>query len=113
MFIRISLPNPEVVSIGIYSNETRELIQPCMDNSYDSCYVPAEKLKPDSAYAILVMSEVNIERYVLYTHWGDVEHLKGDQEIKFMFQKDNTTQLFHYEINKDQEFEELRIILKP
>lgn len=58
-----------------------------MDNSYDSCYLSAEKLKPNTTYVILVMSDVSIDRYVLYTHWGDVEHLKGDQEIKFMFQK--------------------------
>lgn len=40
LFIRISTFETNMVAIGFYLNETGALIHSCMDNSFDTCYVP-------------------------------------------------------------------------
>lgn len=58
--------------------------------------MPSKSLKENSLYVILIVADDNI-KYNLYTYWGDLEHLKPNQEIKFMFDNLNPTQLFHLE----------------
>ena len=64
-----------------------------MENTYDTCYIPANQLTPNKEYVILVMSNTALT-YNLYTFWGDLEHLKPDQEVRFMFNSQDQTQLF-------------------
>ena len=52
-------------------------------------------------------------KYNIYTYWGDLEHLKPDQEIKFMFDDRDRTQLFHLDLENAGEFSQIRITLRP
>jgi hypothetical protein len=82
------------MSIGMYENATQRLVYACEDTTLDSCYVPASFLKKDTVYAVLIVSNDNME-YNFYSYWGDLEHIKPNQQVKFMFDKLNPTQLFH------------------
>lgn len=52
-------------------------------------------------------------KYLLYVYWGEIEHLNPDQEIKFTFEQKNPTQIFHFELGQIQDFEQIRLVLKP
>lgn len=56
LFIRLSTLDSNKAAIGLYENLNGSLIFSCMDNAYDTCYIPAKILKPDTLYTILVMS---------------------------------------------------------
>jgi hypothetical protein len=59
------------MAIGIYSNETRQIIYACEDNLFDSCYVSTSLLKPNNIYVILIVADDNL-KYNLFTYWGDL-----------------------------------------
>lgn len=99
LFIRLSTFDTNRAAIGLYWNMTGSLLYSCMDNSFDTCYIPTSLLAPGREYVILVMSSTPIS-YNLYTYWGDLEHLKPDQEIKFMFDDKDKTQLFHLDLEE-------------
>ena len=42
LFIALNSEDAAPVSIGLYSNSTRDLVHACSINSLDSCYVPRE-----------------------------------------------------------------------
>lgn len=56
LFIRLSTMESNKAAIGLYDNINGNLIFSCMDNAYDTCYIPAKILSPDTIYKILVMS---------------------------------------------------------
>jgi hypothetical protein len=87
-------------------------VHSCLDTVFDSCYVPSSKLKPDNTYAILIIAKESTQ-YILHTYWADLEHIKPNQQVKFMFEKQNSAQLFHLEFDGHTAFEQIRIILKP
>ena len=112
LFIALNSEDAVPVSIGLYSNSTRNLVHACMENSLDSCYVPREELKENEIYVIMVASRVPI-KYLLYAYWGQIEHLNPEQEIKFSFVKANPTQIFLFELGSIKDFEQIRLVLKP
>lgn len=83
-----------------------------MNNVYDTCYIKNALLQENTGYVILVMSNVVVS-YNLYTYWGDLQHLVPNKEIKFMFDKEDKTQLFHIQIGNKTNFSQLRIMLQP
>jgi len=64
--------------MGIYSNETRELIHACQHSVDDSCFVPTRLLKENSIYVVLIQANQNIQ-YNLYSYWGNLEHIQPNQ----------------------------------
>lgn len=47
MFIRLSTFETNAAAIGLYENMTGQLLYSCMDNSYDTCYIPSTVLTPN------------------------------------------------------------------
>ena len=78
LFIRVSTENTSPVNIGVYSNSTRNLVHSCFQSTFDSCFVPKEKINPNEVYVILIAGKTKF-RYLLYTYWGDLEHLNPGQ----------------------------------
>lgn len=64
----------------------------------DSCFVSTQLLKPNTVYIVLIVVDDNI-KYNLFTYWADLEHIKPNQQIKFMFDNTNPSQLFHLEFD--------------
>lgn len=78
LFIRLSTFDTNLAALGLYSKQTGQLQFQCMNNTFDTCYVPMSFLKADTEYVILVMSN-NPINYNLYTYWADLQHLQPDQ----------------------------------
>ena len=78
LFIRVSAEDATQANIGLYSNTTRNLVHSCFQSNFDSCFVPKEKLNPNEIYVILIAG-TNKFRYLVYTYWGDLEHLNPGQ----------------------------------
>jgi hypothetical protein len=78
LFLQVTTLLPTRLSIGLYSNETKDLIYACENTTFDSCYISAMLLRPDTLYAVLIVSDDNM-KYNLYTYWGDLEHIRPNQ----------------------------------
>lgn len=70
------------------------MILSCLDTESDTCYIESNKLEKDSFVVVMVECDSKC-RYTMYTYWANLEHIEPDKIIKFKFNEDDPTQLFH------------------